>query len=412
MRIKSLTARQIINSKGHPTLQVEVSTAKNTATSSVPLAGSKSRFEFEDNYDNNLKRFHYETLNGIIEAIDRVIAPEFVGRNSMDQDGIDKLLLELDNTLDRSHLGITTITAISQAVAKLGALESDLPLFKYIRVLHDFTGVPNIRLNSEYRLPTPVITIYRSALHDLHHTLPVQEVMIMPKGSFSYEKDLVKLFHAITELSVNDNKQTLQTFLADLTKQLSKLKVKFCLGIDMAGSNFKVSETGTYQMKNFHSNVVNFHASFKKLLKAYLELIQKYKIQFLEDPFSEDDYSAWKDLNDALFEKDPSIQLVSDDFTATNLERLEKISMLETANNIVIKPSQIGTISEVIHFTQLARKFDKRLTVSYRLGETEDTFIADLAVGINADYFRSGYALGSEYISKLNRLLQIEESLR
>jgi enolase len=412
MRIKSIKARQIINANGHPALEVEVSTSSNTAVSSAPIASSKSKYEFYDAYDNNLKRFHGETLDTIVGNVNRVVAPEFIGKNSMDQEAIDKLLLDIDSTLGRTRLGVNTITATSQAVAKLGAMESDLPLFKYLRVLHDFTGAPNPKLNSEYKMPIPVLTVYKSSSHAKEKKLPAQEVLFLPTGKFSYSNDLVRMFEGLSYLDLVDDKHTLKTFLDHVEKQVAKSNFKFSLGLDMAASKYKRGDQEEYILPHFNSTSVPFNATVKRLVRSYIELVKKNKLVFLEDFFSEDDYSAWKEFKDHYSELGSGVQIVSDDFTATNLERLEKIGLLDSANNVVIKPSQAGTVTECIHFAQRARRYDMNLTVSYRHGETEDTFISDLAVGINANYIRTGFYRGSEHTSKLNRLLQIEESVR
>ncbi len=411
MRIKSVTARQVINAKGHPTLQVEVSTSKNTAFSSVPIAASKSKFEFFDAYDNDLRRFHGETLETIVNNVHTVIAPEFIGKNVMDQDALDLLLLKIDSTLGRTLLGVNTITATSQAIARLGAMESDLPLFKYIRVLHDFTGSPSTHLHSDYKLPKPVITIYKSSSHDTERHIPAQEIMVLPRTSFVYGRDLVPMFDALHFLKIVDTKHTLNSLLDVLLKEISMSGFKFSLGVDMSASRYKRVEDTRYVIPHFTSSSVPFSADAKKLVKAYEEMIKNHKLAFLEDPLAEDEYSAWKTLKDFVESHDKKVELVSDDFTATNLERLEKIGTLECSNNVVIKPSQAGTVTECIHFAQRARKYDQNITVSYRHGDTEDTFISDFAVGVNADYLRSGYYRGSEHNSKLNRLLQIEDSL-
>ncbi len=412
MRIKSIRARQIINANGHPALEVEVSTSKNTAISSSPIASSKSKYEFYDAYDNKLKKFHGETLDAIVNNITRVVAPEFIGKNSMDQEAIDKLLLEIDSTLGRTRLGVSTIAATSQAVAKLGAMESDLPLFKYLRVLHDFTGSPNPKLNSEYKLPIPVLTVYKSGSHSGEKKLPAQEVLFLPKGKFSYSKDLVSMYEGLSSLDLIDEKHTLKTFLDHVEKQANKSEFKFSMGLDMAASKYKRADQDEYIIPHFNSTTVPFNATVNRLIKSYIDLVKKNKLVFLEDFFSEDDYSAWKNFKDHFSELGANVQIVSDDFTATNLERLEKVGLLDSANNVVIKPSQAGTVTECIHFAQRARRYAMNLTVSYRHGETEDTFISDLAAGINADYIRTGFYHGSQHTSKLNRLLQIEESVR
>ncbi len=412
MRIKEISARQIIANNGHPTLQVRIATSKNEAYSSIPLAASKGKYEFRDSYDDKTKRFHHETLATAIDKVQRIISPEVVGKNCMDQVEMDQLLLDIDGTVDRSSLGVNVITAVSQAMAKLGAMESDLPLFKYIRILHDFTGVPDTRLNSEYSLPTPLITIYQAALHEHSSTLPFQELLLIPKEKFSYHKDLIKLFHDLSRLEIKPGHKTMKSFLNQATKHVKKLNPRFALGIDMAASRYKrTDDEGEYVIPGFTSPKVPFNGDEKKLARAYMKMVQEGTIRFIEDPFEEDDYAGWKEFKDDMFALDPSVQIVADDFTATNMERLDKISVLECANNVVLKPSQIGTISECISYTQRARKYGHNLTVSYRHGETEDTFIADLAVGINAKYIRTGPFQDSAYVAKLNRLLSIEESV-
>jgi enolase len=340
------------------------------------------------------------------------LAPELLGKNSMDQEALDKLLLEIDSTFDRSNLGIHTLTAVSQAIAKLGAMESDLPLFKYIRVLHDFTGSPEPRLESVYKVPAPVVTVHRSASHDSKQRIPAQEVMVTPRNVFSYKRDLVKLFSALSRVNIHTDARDLLSFLELTYQKTSKLPFKLDLGMDMAASRYSREDSNNYIIPNLISDKTPFNNDSAKLAQVYFSLIEKYHPVFLEDLFSEDDYSGWKALMAYISENDNNIQVVSDDFTSSNMERLEKVGILECSNNIVIKPSQSGTVTESVHLAQKVRKLGQKLTISYRYGETEDTFISDLAVALNADYIRSGYYLGSEYNSKLNRLLQIEDSIK
>jgi enolase len=411
MRIKSIKARQVLNSKGHPTLQIEASTARNHAIATVPLASSKSKYEFADSYDKTERRFHVESLNYIVETVDKIIFPALEGQNSGSQEDIDRLLLQLDNTLDRSRLGVSTISATSQAIARLGAIESDLPLFKYLRVLYDFTGLPHSRLNSNYMMPKPVITYHSSSSHDTSSNLPIQEILLLPQGNFKYQYDLIPFFENLSNLNLEKKAANSEQYFDLLVKEIKRSGAKFSLGLDFAASKYKRNEGGNteYVIPNFTSENIPWKGDFHKLVRHFLKWAHKYNLSFFEDLFSEDDYSAWKEFKDKLFEIDPSAQIVSDDFTATNSERLDKVSMLECCNNVVIKPSQIGTVIESIHFAQRARKYGHSLTVSYRHGETEDSFISDFAVGINADFIRTGYYKGSEYISKLNRLISIEE---
>lgn len=409
MRIKSVKARQILNSLGHPTLEVEVSTNRHTAFSSVPIASSKSRYEYIDLYDNDLERFNGETLSNIVNNVNRVIAPELIGKNAMDQESLDEILLSIDNTLERTHLGVNTIAATSKAIAKLGALESDLPLFKYIRVLYDYSDISSHKLLSEYLLPLPLITVYRSSSHNPRNNLPAQEIMLYPKSRIFFQKDLIKIYNFINNIEFDDSGHSLKSFLKNLSKLLSKSEIKLNIGVDMAASKYKRHDDNNYVIPNLNQVSTSFKGNAKRLLSRYLSILNDTEVHFIEDFFAEDDYAAWKDLMDAFLDKD--MQVVSDDLTATNMERLEKAALLDSVNNVVIKPSQIGTVSEVIHFAARARKYGLKLTGSYRHGETEDTFIVDLSVGLGAEYIRTGYYKGTEYTCKLNRLVRIEQSL-
>jgi enolase len=411
MRIKSVQARQIINSKGFPTLEVEVSTHAKTAISSVPLAASKSKYEFYDVFDHDLKKFDGQTLEVLVENINRVVAPELFGRRAMDQEDLDELLLKIDGSFDRSKLGVNAITALSQAFAKVGAMESDLPLYKYIRVLNDFSDHHNIKLQSTYELPKPVITIMRSASHNLSTTLPFQEFMVVPRGKFSYLNDLVTLFETLQKHHTEVNPNTFLELIDFYAKDFAGSKVKLDFGLDISASRYKREDSCDYALPNFNKVGTSYRANAKKLTESYVRLINKYPLVFLEDGLDEDEFAGWHELLQASKKVNNQIQIVSDDFTASNIERLEKIATLECANNIVIKPSQIGTVSELIHLSARARKLGVNVTVSYRFGETEDNFISDLAVGIAANYIRTGFYLGSEYNSKLNRLVAIEQSL-
>ncbi len=411
MRIKSVKARQVINAKGHPTLEVEVSTEKNTAFSSVPLAASKSKYEYYDVFDHDLQRFDGRTLNTVIENIHRTVVPELIGQRSMDQEDLDALLLQIDNSYDRSRLGVNAITALSQSLAKLGALESDLPLFKYIRVLHDFSEHNLDKLQSDYSLPIPVITIFKSTNHDKSADLPLQEVMVLPRNKFSYSSDIISLFDNIDSLELSAHNHTLKSYLDNLNSQISHSKMKLDLGIDVAAARFKREDHADYVMNNLNTRRIAFKGSYHKLLLVYLNLVKDHNVIFLEDLFDEDEYGGWNELLNQSTKINKKVQIVSDDFTASNIERLEKIALLESSNNVVIKPSQVGTVSEVIHYAARARKHGLNTTVSYRFGDTEETFISDLAVGIGANYIRTGYFQGSENNSKINRLIQIEHSL-
>lgn len=414
MRIKSIKARQILNGSGHPTVEIEVATSRNFAISSVPLASTKSKFEFNDIYDNHTKRYHKETLNVIVENVANVVAPELIGKNSMDQENIDKLLLQLDGTYNRSRLGVNVLTAISQAVAKLGALESELPLFKYIRVLYDFTGISKDKLNSSYKMPTPVLTIYKHFSTHSKGVMPFQEIMVITKPNFKFLRDLIPTYEKLNNLDLDSidsfNSSSLNQIIENIQEKFKNNKIDIEFAIDFASSRFYRNDENIYVIPNFLSHGSTFKGNGQKMMSVFKRLHEN-NVHYLEDPFAEDDYSSWKILTDYSSTHHIHLDVVADDLTATNIERLTKVSMLGATNHVSVKPTQIGTLSETINFIQLAKDLGMEVTISYRNGETEDTFISDLACGVNADYIRTGYFLGSEYISKLNRLTQIEHLL-
>ncbi len=409
MRIKSVRARQILNSKGQPTLEVEISTNRYTAYSSVPTASSKSKYEYVDVYDHDVLKFDGETLGVVVRNIESVVANELKGKNVLDQESIDTLLLDIDNTYDRSKLGISAITAISQCIAKLGALESEMPLYKYLRVLYEFGDESIVKLHSEYNLPVPIITVLKSGAHNRQSTLPFQEIMLMPRSDFRYS-EVIDFYNALRYLNFVDRPRSFIELLDSIDKSLKKSKYRFCFGIDFSASRYKNADTGDYVLPNFYAKGEFLRADTKKMVKMYENLLGRYDILvFLEDIFDEDDFASWKETHN-LIEYNPSaVQIVSDDLTAGNIERLEKVGILEVVNNIVLKPTQVGTVTEMIRFASRVKRYNMNLTVSYRSGETEDTFISDLAVGVGAEFIRVGVYQGSEYNSKINRLLQIDK---
>lgn len=411
MRITKFISRLIFNGKGQPTIEVEVGTHEFSVTSSVPCAASRSRYEKPDVFGNKKAVIQGKTLNLSVENLNRIVAPELIGRNPVDQETIDDILLEINDSVSTNSfaLGAMALAATSQAVAKLGALVSNLPLYKYIRILHDLSPFARVKLGGDYTLPLPVITVYRSITHEMRNKLPVQEVMVYPKGYFIPSRDLVHIFDFVQRIRLDDHKASLKTFLQELRNFIKSHGMRLSIGIDMAASSLFDAEHQIYVIPNLVKYGTSFKGGAHELVKVYLKYFSEI-IDFFEDPFAEDEYGSWKELYDALDTDKEYVtkEIVSDDLTATNINRLEKIAVLELANNVVIKPSQIGTVTDVVNFAALANSHGFGITGSYRYGETGDTFIVDLSVGVGAHYIRVGYFNGSEYISKVNRLLRIE----
>lgn len=412
MRITKFKARQVFNGQGFPTIEAELSTSRYTVYSSVPIALSTSKYEYEYVFDGDSKTNNISQVENLVNTLNRIVAPEIIGRNVLDQDKLDDLLLDIDDSFDRNKLGVNSMIAISQAIAKLGALESDLPLFKYIRVLHDLDPNTKEKLSSNYNLPIPVITIYRSGLHDLKSKLPAQEIMIYPQTDKRLKNDLLLIFDFLKSFDISEEKKSLNLFLEELHNLLKTFKLKVYIGIDMAASRYFNVEHEEYVIPNLTSFGHTFRGDFNKLTNHYLKFLTDL-VDYIEDPFNEDHVSAWNALHKALNTDDRFAlkEIVGDDLTATNVNRLEKAILLDAINNVVIKPSQVGTVTEALRFASVANNYGMGITGSYRFGETEDDFIVDFSIGVGAHYLRTGYFLGSEYISKINRLLRIADIL-
>lgn len=411
MRIKQFKPRLVYNGNLTPTLEVELSTSRYTAHSSVPIPLSVSKYEYKY-VINNAQENTFAHIQNFIDSFNRILSPEIVGMNVLDQDKIDDLLIEIDGTFERSNLGVNSMIAVSQALAKLGALESDLPLFKYIRVLHDLDQNAKVKLSSNYELPIPIITIYRSGMHNLKSKIPAQEIMIYPVSNKKIKNDLFSIFLFLKENELVETKLGLASFLENLNRLSKSAKLKVCFGIDMAASRFYHQENDEYIIPNLTNYGSVFRGGANKLTHHYIKFLANF-VTYIEDPYNEDHISAWKNLHDELNKETDFIskEIVGDDITATNIDRLEKVALLEAVNNVTIKPSQVGTVTEAIRFAAVANSYGLGITGSYRFGETEDDFIVDFSVGVNADYLRIGYFMGSEYISKINRLLRIADIL-
>ncbi|MGD2080886.1 MAG: phosphopyruvate hydratase [Nitrospirota bacterium] len=400
-------AREILDSRGNPTVEVEVILANGSmGTAAVPSGASTGQREAIELRDKD-KRYHGKGVMSAVRNVNKEIAPKLIGRESVCQNCIDNLLVSLDGTANKSRLGANAMLGVSLAVAKASAADSNLPLYRYI-------GGCNAR-----ELPVPMMNILNGGAH-ADNNLDIQEFMIMPAGLPNFREALragSETFNTLKGIlkkrglssSVGDeggfapnlqkNEDALELIMEAIEASGYEPGKDIYLALDVASSEF--FEGGKYA---FESKKV----TAEDLIDYYSELVSKYPIVSIEDGMSEDDWEGWKKLTEALAGK---IQLVGDDLFVTNTELLEKGISEGISNSILIKLNQIGTLSETIDAMEMAMKAGYTAVVSHRSGETEDTTIADLAVAKNAGQIKTGSLARSERVAKYNRLLSIEEEL-
>ena len=411
--ILDVHARQILDSRGNPTIEVDVVTdggAKGRAA--VPSGASTGEYEAVELRDGG-KEYLGKSVLKAVENVNDIIAEEIIGMNVFDQNLIDKVLIELDGTPNKSKLGANAILGVSLAVAKAAAAELGLPLFRYVG------GV------SANNLPVPMMNIINGGSHS-DAPIAFQEFMIMPikAESFSHALQMgAEIFHNLKKVlhdrglstAVGDEGGFAPTFegtedaLDTIKKAVEKAGYKFGeevkIALDCASSEFY--EDGVYDYTKFEGEKGKKRTSAEQV--AYLtELVNKYPIISIEDGMDENDWDGWKLLTDAIGDR---VQLVGDDLFVTNVKRLEKGIDLGVANSILIKVNQIGTLTETIAAVDMAHRAGYTSIMSHRSGETEDNTIADLAVALNTRQIKTGSASRSDRMAKYNQLLRIEEEL-
>ena len=389
VKIKTIKGRQVFDSRGNPTVEAEIySEDGDNASAIVPSGASTGTYEAYELRDKDNKNYLGKSVFKAVENINGPIAKALLNIDCTNQSKIDRTLIDLDGTEQKKKLGANAILAVSIASCKLAAINKKISLYKYLG-------------NSKtFQLPVPLLNVINGGVH-AKNNLDIQEFMIRPENSKSFSESIRKSFLVIQNL-----KQMLNTtnvgdeggFAPDL--ESNEEAIKFIIkAIEKSG--FKTGE----EMSICLDVAAN---ELKKPLKIdyYSELIKKYPIKSIEDPFKEDDWESWKNLT-----KSTDIQIVGDDLFATNIKRLEKGIQLKSANSILVKLNQIGTVSETLDVISLAQKNDFKTIISHRSGDSEDTFIADLAVATNSSQIKTGSLARSERVAKYNRLLRIEEKL-
>ena len=409
-QIVDLMAREVLDSRGNPTVEVEVWLDDGTsARAMVPSGASTGKFEALELRDGDKKRY---LGKGVLKAVDNVnetIAPEIIGMNALDQISLDNALLKLDGTENKDKLGANAILGVSMAVARAAASYLDMPLYKYL-------GGAYAR-----QLPVPFMNIVNGGKH-ADNNLDIQEFMIVPAGFDTFREALragVETFHNLKKLlksnghvtavgdeggfapNLGSNEEAIQYIIKAIEAAGYKAGEEIYIALDSAADSFFDEEKGVYLVDGKEMPA-------EELIAYYEDLVKRYPILSIEDPFHEEDWDAFSKFNKRLGDR---IQIVGDDIYVTNLKRLEKGVELGCSNSILIKLNQIGSVTETLETIEYAQKRGMSCVISHRSGETEDTFIAHLAVATNSGMIKTGSASRSERIAKYNELLRIEEEL-
>ena len=403
-------AREVLDSRGNPTVEVEVYTEAGAMGSAiVPSGASTGVHEAVELRDNDEKRFLGKGVETAVDNVNLEIADELVGWDVFDQVGIDNYLIELDGTENKSRLGANAILGVSLAVAKAAADENGQRLFEYIGGVNGKT------------LPVPMMNILNGGQH-ADNNVDIQEFMIMPVGGENFKESLrigTEVFHNLKNVlksrklntavgdeggfapNLESNEEALQTIVEAIKKAGYEPGKDVMIAIDAAASEFY--EDGKYNMDG--DNAVR---TSDEMIEYYKNLVEKYPIISIEDGLAEDDWDGWKKLTQELGSK---IQLVGDDLFVTNVKRLQKGIEMGVCNSILIKLNQIGTLTETLDAIELAKRHGYTAVISHRSGETEDTTIADVAVATNAGQIKTGSTSRTDRICKYNQLLRIEDML-
>jgi len=406
-KISRVKARQVFDSRGNPTIEAEISSGNFTATAICPSGASTGTYEAFEKRDKSDKRYLGKSVFKAVNIINKNISKKLKNKNIHNQERIDSILINLDGTKQKTKIGANTILAVSIAAKKLSAKIKKIPLYRSFLVKNNF------------KLPYPLMNIINGGVH-ANNGLRIQEFMIRPDGAKNFSEAIRMSFVVIQNLkkiihnkglsvSVGDeggfapmishNEEALKLIIEAIKKSgfTNGKQISICLDV-AANELFKKNKYSIHSKKFISAN---------DSIKKYIKLINKYKIKSIEDPFSEDDWTAWS----RLMESTKKVQIVGDDLYVTNLERLKRGFLNNSSNSILIKLNQIGTVTETLEVIKFAQIIGYQTIVSHRSGDSEDTFIADLAVGTNSSQIKAGSLARSERVSKYNQLIRIEEDL-
>ena len=411
--IDNIHARQILDSRGNPTIEVDVITESGAfGRAAVPSGASTGMHEAVELRDGDKKKYMGKGVLKAVKNVNEIIAEELIGFHVFDQNLLDKIMLEIDGTKNKSKMGANAILGVSLAIAKAAAMESGQSLFRYIGGVNANT------------LPVPMMNILNGGSH-ADNSIDFQEFMVMPVKADTFSESLrmgTEVFHHLKKVlsdqglstnvgdeggfapNIKSNEEAIEVILKAIEKAGYKPGVDIFIAMDAAASEFYDAKTKTYHFKK---------SSGKKLKSAemvdyWTKWVKKYPIISIEDGMDENDWTGWKQLTDKVGDK---VQLVGDDLFVTNVDFLKKGIDQGVANSILIKVNQIGSLTETINAVNMARRNSYKSVMSHRSGETEDNTIADLAVALNTGQIKTGSASRSDRMAKYNQLLRIEEEL-
>jgi len=416
-KISRIWAREILDSRGTPTVESYclVDTGQ-VAISSVPSGISTGTYEAHELRDGDPKRYRGKGVLKAVANVNQVLGPAIVGMDPTNQEEIDKKLIELDGTENKSKLGANSILAVSEVVLKAGSLANKLSLFRYIWNISQQKQIPIVQ-----RIPTPLFNMINGGLHGAGN-LDFQEFFVIPAFSKNFSEGIqlgVEIYMALGENlarrgaihSVGDeggyapnlftNADALEILVETIRQSQYELGRDIFLGLDVAADSFY--KNGKYLIRDKSSPMDEL-----SLIEYYKELNSTYHLEVLEDPLSEDAWGGWTKLSQQI---DNTIAIVGDDLLVTNAKRIEKAIAEKACNAALIKPNQVGTVTETMNVIKKARDANWKVIVSHRSGETIDTFLADFAVGVGADFVKSGAPARGERVAKFNRFSAIELEL-
>lgn len=405
-------AREVLDSRGNPTIEVEVFLEDGTmGRAMVPSGASTGAFEAVEIRDGDKARYLGKGVLNAVKNVNEIIAPEIIEMDALDQVAIDMIMVELDGTPNKAKLGANAILGVSMAVARAAAQASDIPLFQYI-------GGVNAKT-----LPVPMLNILNGGTH-ADNNVDIQEFMVMPVGAKSFKEALqigAEIFHNLKKVlkdkglntavgdeggfapNLTSNEEALEVIMEAVKKAGYVPGKDIMLALDVAATELYDKKENNYNLSG--EGVVK---TSEQMVEFYEGLVNKFPIISIEDGLDEEDWEGWKLLTDRLGSK---IQIVGDDLFVTNTERLEKGIKSKTANSILVKLNQIGTITETLDAIEMAKRAGYTTIISHRSGETEDSTIADLAVAVNSGQIKTGAPSRTDRVAKYNQLLRIEELL-
>lgn len=413
--IKKIIAYEILDSRGYPTIEARLITSDHRqVVTSIPAGTSVGKYEAVELRDNDQMRFNGMGVQSAVALINDLIAPKLVGVDTSKQTDVDTWMIEADGTRNKAKLGSNVTLAISQLMVKAGAMDQGLPVFYYVNKLYETFAQEFIRIE---KIPTPIFDIINGGKH-ANNTLEFQEFQIIPSSSLPYARSLqigAEIFHELKQVllyrnanisvgeeggfapNLSTNIDALELIQETVSQRNLKLGLDVFFGLDAAADSFIKNDK--YIVKDKPHPL-----SRDEYLDFLLTLTKSYPFLAIEDPLQEDDFNGWSKFAQSL---PTNIYLIGDDLVAANKPRLERAVKEKSCTTISIKPNQIGTITEIFDVVHLARKSGMNYVISHRSGETNDTFIADFAVGVQADFVKFGAPSRGERVVKYNRLWQI-----